>query len=198
MSATKVIVSRYNEDIRWTKKHNCLIYNKGPDKVDGSIKLDNVGREAHTYLRHIITNYHSLDDNLIFVQGNPFEHGLDFDSLFYIDDDGYSSKIQDLSSNRWGENMSNKEDFTISEWKGRISNPKGYRLKEWWEETTREPYVRSPRVFWSAMFSVKKEFVLKRSLDSYIAIYQTLLHDHTPVEAHYCERTWFNIMNLPF
>jgi hypothetical protein len=196
-----MIVARYNEDVVWTRKYNCIIYNKG-DHLEGSIKLDNVGREAHTYLRHIITNYHNLEDTLIFVQGNPFENfsdgrSIDFDSLFHIDKYGYSFNLHDLSSERWGEWASNKEDFTILEWKGRISNPKGYKLKEWWERTTGEHYIRSKRVFWGANFSVKKDFVLKRSLESYISIYQTLLHDHTPVEAHYCERTWFNILNLP-
>ena len=197
MSGYKMVVARYNEDVNWAKKYNSLVYNKGPDDLRGGICLDNVGREAHTYLRHIITNYHNLEDTLLFVQGNPFDHPIDFESLFYIDDKGYSDRVQDLSSERWGENMSNKDDFTILEWRGRISNPAGYMLKEWWERTTGEPYVRSSRVFWGANFSVKRHFVLKRSLESYISLYQTLLHDHTPVEAHYCERTWFNIFNLP-
>lgn len=201
MPAYEMIVARYNEDISWSLKYNCTVYNKGLDLL-GTIKIDNVGREAHTYLRHVITNYHSLKDTLIFVQGNPFDHfsdgkSIDFDSLFYIDEKGYSDKVHDLSNDRWGEKMSNKNDFTISEWKGIISNPRGYKLKEWWEATTGEPYTRSPSVFWGANFSVKKEFVMKRSLESYISIYQTLLHDRTPVEAHYCERTWFNIFNLP-
>jgi hypothetical protein len=195
-----MVVARYNEDVSWAKKYNCIIYNKGQSLPD-SISVDNVGREAHTYLRHIITNYHSLEDILIFVQGNPFDKfsdgkSIDFDALFYIDKKGYSDRIHDLSSNRWGHKSSNRDDFTISEWRGRISNPKGYKLKEWWEETTGEQYKKSNSVFWGAIFSVKKDFVLRRSLESYISIYQTLLHDHTPVEAHYCERTWFNIFNL--
>jgi len=196
-----MIVARYGEDVSWTRKYNCVVYNKGSD-LPGSTRLDNVGREAHTYLRHIITNYHNLEDTLLFVQGDPFEsfsdgRGIDFESLFNIDQHGYSDLLHDLSNDRWGDETSNKDEFTILEWKGRISNPKGYRLKEWWERTTGEPYVRSRRVFWVANFSVKREFVLKRSLESYFSIYQTLLHDHTPVEAHYCERSWFNILNLP-
>jgi hypothetical protein len=201
MSSYKMVVARYNEDVSWSRKYNCVVYNKGSD-LSGSIRLDNVGREAHTYLRHIITNYHNLEDTLLFVQGDPFESfsdgkPIDFESLFYIDQNGYSDLLHDLSNDRWGDQMSNKDEFTILEWKGRISNPQGYRLKEWWERTTKEPYIRSRSVFWGANFSVKREFILKRSLESYISIYQTLLHDRTPVEAHYCERTWFNILNLP-
>ncbi len=133
----KIVVSRYNEDISWTKKYNCIIYNKG-NYLEDSIKIDNVGREAHTYLRHIITNYHSLEDITIFLQGNPFDNfsdgtSINFDSLFYIDKKGYSDSVCNLKNNRWGENMSNNEDFTIFEWKGKISNPQKYKLKKWWE-----------------------------------------------------------------
>ena len=196
MHEYKMIVARYKEDVSWTKKYNCIVYNKGKDEIEGSIKLDNVGRESHSYLRHVITNYHSLNDVLVFLQGNPLEHPINFNSLFDIESTGYSDKIQNLSGDRWGEHMSNKENFTISEWKGKIANPKEYKLREWWESTTGEPYRRSPKVFWNAEFSVKKEFILKRKLESYIAIYNTLLHSPSPVEGHYCERTWFNILNL--
>jgi len=51
-----IIVSRYNEDIKWTKKFpNVLIYNKG-DKLNdeyNQIMLNNIGREGHTYYKYI-------------------------------------------------------------------------------------------------------------------------------------------------
>ena len=199
----KIIISRYNEDVGWVRMHapdEYVIYNKGEDHVDGSMRLANVGREAHTYLHHIITNYNSLPEVLVFTQGNPFEHtiehGLNLSKLFDVDPFGYSHSIQDMRNDRWGEKMSNRDDFTIKEWKGIISNPMGYDLRGWWESTTGEPYVRQEKVFWSAIFSVRREHVLKRSLDSYIRIYESLLHDRTPVEAHYCERAWLNIFRL--
>jgi hypothetical protein len=46
----KIIVSRYNEDISWTKEFsNVVIYNKGETlKGDyNEIELENVGRESH-------------------------------------------------------------------------------------------------------------------------------------------------------
>lgn len=192
----KMIVARYNEDVSWSQKYDSLVYNKGVGHIEKSIKLDNVGRESHTYLRHIITNYHNMEELLVFVQGNPFEHELNFESLFNPSEDGYSDSIQDMTNNRWGDHMSNKEDFTISDWKGGVSNPKGYLLKDWWEQTTGEMYIRSPKVFWCGVFSIRKDLILKRSLESYIRIYQSLLHDVNPIEGHYCERTWFNIFNI--
>jgi hypothetical protein len=45
------------------------------------ISLPNVGREADTYLEHIIQNYDNLADLTIFSQGDPFPHSPDFMKL---------------------------------------------------------------------------------------------------------------------
>jgi len=71
-----IVVSKYNENIEWTKKinHKVTIYDKSENPVQGSIKLKNVGREGETFLYHIVNNYDNLDDVTVFLQGNPFEH----------------------------------------------------------------------------------------------------------------------------
>ena len=70
----KIVVSRYNEDIEWTKQFdNVIIYNKGA-KLDSTIPLPNVGREGHTYYTYICHHYDELDDFTLFLQGNPFDH----------------------------------------------------------------------------------------------------------------------------
>lgn len=78
----KVIIARYNEPIEWVHDIQCdyLIYNKGNDITDQNIdpdkiiKVPNEGREAETFLRYIVLNYHDLPDSIAFVQGNPFDH----------------------------------------------------------------------------------------------------------------------------
>jgi hypothetical protein len=74
-----IVVARYNEDLEWIKplqeKHNVIVYNKGKEiESIESIILPNVGREAYTYLYHILYNYHKLAEYTCFLQGNPFEH----------------------------------------------------------------------------------------------------------------------------
>jgi len=74
-----IIISRYNENLEWLKeepfnKYPVIIYNKGPnddfykpDNLIKIVKLDNVGREGHTYLHHIINNYDNLYNiNILF------------------------------------------------------------------------------------------------------------------------------------
>ena len=73
----EIIIARYKEDVAWAAEIGLptLIYNKGPEPMDGAIALPNVGREAHTYLHHIIDRYDHLADCTLFLQGNPFAHG---------------------------------------------------------------------------------------------------------------------------
>jgi hypothetical protein len=72
-----IIVARYNEDLEWTKKFsNVIIYNKGNPLSNDfkQIFLKNVGKEGHTYYKHIYDNYDNLTEYIIFLQGNPFDH----------------------------------------------------------------------------------------------------------------------------
>lgn len=81
-----LVVSRYTEDISWTKIFkNVIIYNKGPDKEQLQnltnhkvICIPNEGREGETYLHHIIDNYSNLSNYIVFCQGCPFEHSPEF------------------------------------------------------------------------------------------------------------------------
>lgn len=69
-SDMEVVVARYKEDIEWTKTlpYKVTVYTKD------DCLLPNIGREAHTYLYHIITRWDSLADYTAFVQGYPFDH----------------------------------------------------------------------------------------------------------------------------
>lgn len=79
-----IVVARYNENVEWTKQFvnmngiNVIIYNKGDenenDKENNMIQLPNVGRDGHTYYKHIHDNYDNLEDYTVFLQGNPFDH----------------------------------------------------------------------------------------------------------------------------
>jgi hypothetical protein len=70
-----VIVARYKEDLMWTKTvqpgKRILVYNKCGIMCNS---LPNVGREAHTYLHHILHEYRTLPDWTFFTQGDPNAH----------------------------------------------------------------------------------------------------------------------------
>jgi hypothetical protein len=96
-----IVVSRYNENIDWVIAYNDIItvYNKGPNlnlnlNIKNIFNIDNIGREGHTYLYHIINNYNNLSLKTIFTQANPFVHNDTF--LFGIDNYEKTLDVQPL------------------------------------------------------------------------------------------------------
>lgn len=83
----QLVVARFNENLDWVEKLNlpAVVYNKGeplrhalPVPSWGpAVPLENKGREADTYLRHILRCYDSLPEITVFLQGDPFPHCRD-------------------------------------------------------------------------------------------------------------------------
>jgi len=80
----ELVVAHYTENLNWLRNLPTglptTVYDKSPDHSAGpdAILLPNVGREAHTYLHHIVSRYDSLAEWTIFCQGKPFDHAYDF------------------------------------------------------------------------------------------------------------------------
>ncbi len=134
----EVVVAKYEEDINWTKefkKSKLFIYDKS-DKDNGYINLPNIGREAHTYLYHIINNYDNLSDYVCFLQGNPYDgvkgnlnksieeidsyNGNDFLNLSYLlkcDLDGYPHhpglNVKEIIFDKYFQNSPNELYFIV-------------------------------------------------------------------------------------
>jgi hypothetical protein len=88
----ELVVARHTEDLRWLRRVprtiSITVYDKGAEPVlsDDLLAreglrvsfLPNVGREAHSYLTHLVENYDTLASVTIFCQGHPFDHAPDF------------------------------------------------------------------------------------------------------------------------
>lgn len=71
------VIARYNEDVAWAKEVPHVVYNKGPtlDEIGISARtLPNVGKEAHTYLHHIVANWDRLAEVTLFTQAQIREY----------------------------------------------------------------------------------------------------------------------------
>lgn len=83
-----LVVARYRESVAWLRKVpravRVSIYDKGKELSPASVPraeiaaLPNLGREAHTYLTHIVNNFHGLAPLTVFCQGKPFDHVPEF------------------------------------------------------------------------------------------------------------------------
>jgi hypothetical protein len=80
----ELVVAHYTENLNWLRnlppQLRTTVYHKHiPSSTElPGILLPNIGREAHTYLHHIVSRYDSLAEWTIFCQGKPFDHAFDF------------------------------------------------------------------------------------------------------------------------
>ena len=176
-----IVVARYNEDLEWTKEFlNVIIYNKGKPLRDGFNEkyLNNVGREGHTYYKHIYDNYDNLADYTVFLQGNPFDHSPNI--------------INDLKKY-----VNNKELIIDFKFLSTVlhCNLSGCRyhagipLIETYEKLFGERKENMDFMFGQgAQFIVSKRKILQRPKEFYLKIVKMLDKDINPIEGFVIER----------
>lgn len=204
----ELVVARYAEDLRWLRRvpapFGITIYNKGgscelPCQLAARsevrlLSLPNIGREAHSYLMHLLEYYDDLAPVTVFAQGHPFDHAPDFhqsirelameggepDSFSWY---GFLDETDDPLGHRlfvpWSKNPERRELST-----GRL-----------YEELFHEP---SPPLFHfrcGAQFAVTKETVRKRPREFYERALR--LSIDIPHAAHSLERIWDRVFGAP-
>jgi len=201
------VVARYNESINWVESDYTTIYNKGLSGIPHEVLLPNVGREAHTYLYHIVTNYDNLAEITIFTQGK-------------IDDHGYTSKINTfdtlivdalkdgISHNYYTINNKNTDNFTryfvpefniihkemlISKYGIDKKDVDKITFKDWFESYIDYKYPNPINIYQYAIFAVRKDKILSREKAYYEKLLSQLMHVNSPIEAHFLERSWHSI-----
>ena len=185
-----IVVARYNEDLEWTKQFlNVIVYNKGTILVynkgstltgDFNQKfLINVGREGHTYYKHIYDNYDNLADYTIFLQGNPFDHSPNIISNLnkYINNENLRIDFEFLSDKILNCNLSG------------CSYHEGLPLIETYEKLFDERIENMEFQFGAGgQFIVSKGKILQRPKYFYLKIVEMLDKDINPIEGFVIER----------
>ena len=177
-----IVIARYNESLEWTKIFsNKIIYNKGnPLTGDfNEILLNNVGREGHTYYKHIYDNYENLADFTIFLQGNPFDHSPNIIPILnlYINSKQLNIDFEFLSESIINCNLN-----------GCIRHP-GLPLIETYKKLFGERKENMNFEFGAgAQFIVSKKKILQRPKEFYLKIIEMLNKDINPIEGFVIER----------
>lgn len=100
----EVVISSYKEDISWVdsidKNIKVYLYNK--DNKPDTIHLSNIGRESHTYLHHICSQYSNLSDYIFFFQGNPFDHTGECLNIINGNKEEWNNNVQMYFDGYWG------------------------------------------------------------------------------------------------
>ncbi len=195
-----IVVARYNEDISWTNDYeNVVIYNKGEDIEikHPTIILDNIGREAHTYLQYVIDNYNSLPDIVAFMQGDPFYH------LSHLWEQTQANP--NLFNNYFFNNL--EDGFSKNWFYSRMMHCAPPHCVDWFKmrvDKENKVDVENMKIFWAACFSVTKEQILTRPYSFYQELHEQFEVDDRFIRnfdrtdwtlAHWFERSWYYIFN---
>lgn len=205
------VVAHYNEPLDWldvVRKDKIVhIYHKGGNSAPDSRfslweKLPNVGREAHTYLTHIIQNYDKLADKTVFLQGRVDDHQKEGlvrrDITDYERDDLYKNGINILRTveyNNWGK-IEHKKKW-LKEWENSYMTRSRFTLAQFWEAIFegKKPHPDRINASFGACFAVTREAIRQHPIQFYKRC-RTFLDNEkcvNPEEGHYMERIWYSI-----
>lgn len=199
------VVAKYQEDISWIKdivsqtNNKLFVYDKSPDPIEGSIPLPNVGREAHTYLHHIITHYDSIKnsavgDKTFFLQGHIKDHLHIYNCTTeteFIDKMKNNSEQHAIVHQVGG--TSAFFDFRIS-WHNNhnvIANRENMAFGQWFEKHIGIAFHDNIRWWIAALFCVENWRITQHPIEFYIRLIEQLASNANPEEAHFMERSWF-------
>lgn len=203
----EIIIAHYNEDIEWLKPYakNVIIYHKGNEStprfpVKKWVKLENVWREWHTYLYHIINNYNNLADINIFLQGNIEDHKEEWivfnniiDYIKEVQKKWFSTKKLELLVKK------SPQINYIWKFKEMLENWKMVKSELSFQNFYKDIFSKNQPlvdiVFYWWCFWVNKNKILNREIKFYKKIMNYMDKTSNPEEWHYLERLWYNVFN---
>lgn len=200
----ELVVARYREDLNWLRKvprwFKIVVYNKGTQRPALPYRRDlachplaNVGREAHTYLWHLYTNYESLADITVFAQGKPFDHVPDFHKIMRA----LARNEREVNGFDWLGFIVDEDDATgarlFQPW-GKNLDGAALPLESYWQSLWGEPAPASVTFYPSAHFAVTAATIRSRPR----AFYQRALDISADLSlaAHCFERTWDRVFGV--
>jgi len=214
-----IVVARYQEDISWIQNipyelyDGVFIYNKGDNTdfiIDKSelIKLPNLGRESHTYLHHVIQNYHNLAKLTFFVPGSAWYRDDKKQKVLRIIEylkNGKDNKESYMIVNKNINDVNEAYKFSIDSYP--ISNeanskknsdssliPSSERpLGKWFNKHF--PNEKLTSLSYTGILLVSREDIRKKPIE----FYKKLLEEHSHINAevvHYSERVWKHIFSV--
>ena len=198
----EIVIARYNEPIDYWQDYLPIstIYNKGKNNLQHTnIILDNVGRESHTYLYHIINNWDNLAETTLFTQCNmsmehkPFPIPIYLLSHYDMTIHLWNHDIDFIGHQPWGFIKHSRK--WLQEYNNNHMNKSKYSFGQWWDNflTIDKPLLTEFKWSHGGIFSIKKNQIKKKPLQYYQKLITTIENHINPEEGHYFERSWYYI-----
>lgn len=204
MKARELVVARYNENLDWIQDERAFVYNKGEPIANELIQYPmlNVGREAHTYLWHIVNCWNDLADWTVFCQGDNQDHVFrDMPvSMLLEQQSDMAAMIVLTGCQEWNtdgrlEHRGVWADYVASG----AMRPSRWSLFEWFQEFLNLDISNWPGLSYipGALFGVSKAVIQRRPKAFYERLLETVSDHVHPEEAYYMERSWLYIFGYP-
>ena len=210
----EIVVSRYNEDLQWLKNkkfgYPTTIYNKGDNdifyKPKGCkvIKLQNIGRESHSYLYHVINNYNNMPTLTIFLPGSADDNRKKewvnkvmksvekkIATTFPVEEHGdikqkfYNFKLDNWQSTHESNNKANTEKKLFPS----LIRPFG----KWYEANFNKNVNYSG---YGGIFAVSYNHIKQYDKQYYEKLIKQLEISSNPEVGHYFERAWVAVFGV--
>lgn len=214
----EMVIARYNESLAWLKEKPFsdvayIVYNKSDNedfvklkKFRMSIPLENVGRETHSYLKHIIDRYDKLADVTVFLPGsaqlpNKFDRSKKvvssvrsspattfscFNGEHKVNDYYYNFTLDTYqTSDEKNKNLNSDESMQLSD-----VRPFGK-----WYTTHFGENASSNCAPWNAIFAVTREDIRRNSKEYYEKLLSQVDSHKNPETGHYFERAWETVFS---
>jgi hypothetical protein len=200
-----IVVARYNENMDWLLPLSdiCTVYNKGDDMISDKYKkiyiLENVGRESHTYLHHIIKNYDNLGKITLFTQANISDHiPKELPPLEYVSNLITSATIHGHSLNAYCHNvgsMSAHYDLKFADKWPKLDDT-GMCFGEWLKKILPGQHnIPFGSIQWykNGLFALDSNVIKRYPKEFYEKLAKYVDSHIDPEAGHYFERAWYEI-----
>lgn len=212
-----LVIAYYKENLDWLKKFEsfpfrCIyIYTKGKHPIMPFhhnnvkiIKLHNIGRCDHTYIRHIHNHYSDLPDVTIFSTGSahlPHKDG----NIRFIVPKVFESKTSVFRVESEPEHFKEFKDFKMDSWQSTDTDnqeqptkdklyPSNIRPFGKWYKTL-FPDIVVKHVAYGGVFAVSRAHIHHRNKGFYKDLLAQFPKHSNPEIGHYFERAWLAIFH---
>lgn len=175
----RLVIARYKEDISWVDRlpegWTPVVIQKKTEELEGD--MPNAGREPASFLFAVARDYSRIkpDDLWAFVQGNPFDHCVNFLDKLLQEPDGYTPL--------------GGHSTMISDGTGMPTHPR-LPLAEKYEEWIGRPFPGTVVFTPGGQFMVRGRDLLRYPRDWYLKVMDEVTPAYNPYIA---ERIWAEI-----
>jgi hypothetical protein len=212
MDNIEIIVSRFNEDLNWTQEapfnlFQYIVYNKGNNEnfnktnIKQIINIQNVGRESHTYLYHIIHNYEKLANIMVFFPGSLNIDHKKVKAKRVLDNIIQSNFSKAYFMGQYHQSIKEiLNDFFLDNWQSTDKNNLLLNSESVLQKSEIRPYgnwythffgnTQANWLTYCGVFSIDKRDIIQNHVEHYKRLLETVNTHSNPEAGHYMERSW--------